>query len=65
MYQFVDGHWISVNNRTNIENEIPSIREDLTTHEEAINDLTETTTTIDGKITALQNSVTQSRGIEQ
>ena len=65
MYQFVDGYWRSVNNRTNIENEISSIREDLTTHEQAINDLTETTTTIDGKITALQNSVTQSKGIEQ
>ena len=65
MYQFVDGYWRSVNNHTNIENEISSIREDLTTHEEAINNLTETTTTIDGKITALQNSVKQSKGIEQ
>lgn len=65
MYQFVDGYWRSVNNHTNIENEISSIREDLTTHEEAINDLTETTTTIDGKITALKNSVKQSKGIEQ
>ena len=65
MYQFVDGYWRSVNNHTNIENEISSIREDLTTHEEAINNLTETTTTIDGKITALQDSVRRSKGIEQ
>lgn len=69
LYQFVDGYWRSVNNYTDTENKIAIIEEDLSNHESEINNLKQDTTNsinaVDGKITALQNSVTQYKGIEQ
>lgn len=69
MYQFVDGYWRSVNNYTDTENDIALIKEDLNNHENEIDNLKQDTTTsinaVDEKITALQDSVTRYKGIEQ
>ena len=69
LYQFVDGYWRSVNNYTDTENKIAIIEEELASHGSEIDNLKQDTTNsinaVDGKITALQNSVTRYKGIEQ